>query len=211
MKQAVEELKIGIRVDGFLMQAGKITPGRFAEEENAEVHLKRGDFEAYLLTAKVFHGRGKHLRPWVELFNINRPVEIGGEPGRFFGSVLEEALLKLFSAHIPPGGSIFVEYYGDPETARCLSLGFPPPVTRLGFRLFELGFTWFKDWYFCEGYLEGGQKLQADRPMDEAARNRHMKNIEVEAKEFLSKMPRPEKAEEFEKKAAERARRILSL
>jgi hypothetical protein len=39
--------------------------------------------------------------------------------------------------------------------------------------LFRRGFTWFKDWYFPEGFMEGDQKLQAEKPIDEHASQRH--------------------------------------
>ena len=49
-------------------------------------------------------------------------------------------------------------------------MGFPPALTRQGYRLLEYGFTWSKDWYFSEGGHEGGQKIQGEKPLHERAR-----------------------------------------
>jgi hypothetical protein len=61
----------------------------------------------------------------------------------------------------------------------------PPVLTRLGYRLFLLGFTWFKDWYFSSRGHEGGQKLQGEKPLDDSARRRHLDRIKSEAELFL--------------------------
>jgi hypothetical protein len=89
--------------------------------------------------------------------------------------------------------------------------GFPPPVTRLGFILFRLGFTWFKDWYFPEGLMEGGQKLQGEKPADNEAMIRHLKEIRQEVKIFLEGIPAAKGTHPILRHAVERGERVLEM
>ena len=68
-----------------------------------------------------------------------------------------------------------------------MTMGFPPALTRQGYRLLEYGFTWSKDWYFSEGGHEGGQKIQGEKPLHERAREKHMLGIQAEATAFLER------------------------
>jgi hypothetical protein len=67
---------------------------------------------------------------------------------RYYDSTVEEALLSTLSEALGPGCKIFVKYHSDKETCSDLAMSVPPVMTRLGYRLFLLGFAWFKDWYF---------------------------------------------------------------
>ncbi|MHA1209321.1 MAG: DUF1122 family protein [Candidatus Freyarchaeota archaeon] len=66
-----------------------------------------------------------------------------------------------------------------PELRRCTATHdfewCSPPS--LGYKLFQLGFTWFKDWYFAEGFWEGGVKLQGEKT-NEQNRNRQLEKIQ---------------------------------
>jgi len=53
--------------------------------------------------------------------------------------------------------------------------------------MWESGFRWFKDWYFPEGGLEGGQKLQANKPMDERHNCERIDATVKELTDFLDK------------------------
>jgi hypothetical protein len=172
LEQAVEALAAGIDIGAGILEARRKGRGRLAEEENLELAVdgKR------VASAKVFRGREPHYHPWVELYVVSP---------EFYGSPAEEALVSLLSEHLPPGGRVFVEYGGDDETREGLIRGFPVVATRMGHLLFRHGFTWFKDWYFPEGFYEGDIKLQGEKPADDAARHRHMREIEGELKEFL--------------------------
>ncbi|MFN3871326.1 MAG: DUF1122 family protein, partial [Aquificaceae bacterium] len=123
----------------------KVEVGRFIEEENITLE-KEGK---RLLYIKAFYGRRPYWKEWVELFNI--------EP-EFFGSTWEKELYGIISKYFR---RVFVEYYEDKETLLELKRGKPPEETRLGSILKSLGYTYFKDWYYPEGWMEGGYKLQA--------------------------------------------------
>lgn len=186
-KGLVEKLE-----EGKGLSAERKGRGKLAEEEDLEVF---GDGHR-LLSLKVFHGREPHYYPWAELFTVS--------PG-FFGSPFEGELLGLLAEAMPPGGRVFVEYEKDGETKEALMAGVPAPATRLGRLLFERGFTWFKDWYFAEGFKEGDVKLQGEKPAGDAAGERHAAEARRELERFLNS-PLAGKQPE----AAERAREIIS-
>ncbi len=56
-----------------------------------------------------------------------------------------------------------MEYYEDRQTLRELKEGKPPEETRLGKKLKALGYRYLRDWYYPEGWMEGGYKLQAEK------------------------------------------------
>lgn len=159
---------------GLLSGAGlgglslSIRGGRFREEHNVELYV--ADKRACSL--KVFCGRGPY-RAWVEVFDVNPSV---------FPSV-EAAIYDAVAASLMGGESIFVEYGWDPESVVPAELGLPPHLTRIGEMLVERGFTWLKLWYFPEGHMEGGQKIQAQKPVNEAQRRR---NAEEACRELAS-------------------------
>jgi hypothetical protein len=208
---AVEELAKGFAVGDFIVYAKRISRGRFIEEANLEIYLKQDIHETYLLWLKVFHGRKPYYSPWIEFFSINDDIIMGEERLSYFGSAFEENLLSLSSKSLEPGGRLFVEYYGDAETAYGLQSGVPPALTRLGFELFKHDFTWFKDWYFPEGFMEGGQKLQGEKPLNSEVRNRQLMNIRNEVNAFLEKIPDLREQNMYLRNAEERAKRILKI
>ncbi|MET1128168.1 MAG: DUF1122 family protein [Thermoproteota archaeon] len=162
--------------------------GRFPEERNIEIWIGLENSYRRLLVSKVFLGRPPFLRRWAEIFSINSVVHLNGKAFVFVDSGFEDRLLKLYSDFLAPGESLFIEYLYDRETMKLLELGIPPHLTRLGFKLFELGFTWFKDWYFPEGFMEGGPKIQAEKPTNENARDRHVKYLCREVYENITKI-----------------------
>ncbi len=206
----VQKMVEGLSVEDFQVYCKKVSKGRFREEENLEIYLKRKGLESRLLDVKVFHGRPPYHTPWVEFFDIRTPIVMGSETLEFFDSPVEDELLTIFSQALSGGESIFVEYYEDEETRRQLGAGLPPPVSRLGYKLFMLGFTWFKDWYFAEGFWEGGQKLQGEKPSRES-KSRQLAYIYSEAKNFLEKQQSMEKHEWYQVRAVVRAKNIISL
>jgi hypothetical protein len=94
------------------------------------------------------------VRPWIE-------ASIEREQEQFLGE-----LVGALASLLPPGGYLMVGY-GDDETERGLKRGFPPAATPVGKALLDAGCTWFKDWYYPEGGLEGGFKLQGNKPADD--------------------------------------------
>jgi len=158
----------------------------------------------------MFLGRKPHYLPWVELFNIHNRLDIGGDTQFYLDSTYEKEIISYFSNFLDPAGRIFIEYYKDAETMYGLQSGFPPAATRLGFILFENGFTWFKDWYFPEGFMEGGQKLQGEKTSDMESRGRQLKQILNEIKAFLEKTDFSGEHDHYEMNMVERAKKILA-
>ena len=142
-----QKLKKGIELPQGRLGLVSVSRGRFAEEQNYEIGLNR----KRLLFAKAFYGRRPHYKEWIELFHIEE---------EFFASPAEDALLSLISQCYR---RVFVEYYNDFQTLKELKAGIPPEETRLGRKLKGLGYTFFRDWYYPEGWMEGGYKLQAER------------------------------------------------
>jgi hypothetical protein len=182
LREASLELKKGIRADGSTIYVKPAGPGRFAVEEDLEVFEKTPEGDSRIVLLKLYHGRGAHYLPWAEVFAIDEG---------FYGSQAEGKLLGLLAGHLPPGAALYVEYEGDKETGEALMRGVPPAATRLGFMLYRLGFTWFKDWYFPEGALEGGRKLQGEKPLNEEARMRHLLSIRKDLAAFVGQSPLP--------------------
>lgn len=177
LEKVLKALREGLKLGDILLRSGEPKGGRFVEELNLDIYAFRKDSRLSLLYVKIFTGRA-HYRDWIEIFGISR--EVFGR--NYFGSELEGKVLDLFC---PLTGRIFVEYFEDKETVRELSAGVPPALSRLGFELAKRGFTWFKDWYFPEGLMEGGHKLQAEKPSSDEWRERHVKKIEEGLRKFL--------------------------
>lgn len=188
----------GLKADKLRLTAVKL-PSRLPHVLQLQLFAERKGEREHLLYAKLYMGRG-HYRPWVELSGIN-PLPLGMQ---YFNSALEDALLSLFSSALGPGEHIFVSYVEDLETKRALYFGTPVPATRLGFKLFTLGFTWFKDWYFPEGLKEGGEKLQAEKPLSEEQKREHLEEIRAQLISYLESSP-------LSKKESERARAVLNV
>jgi hypothetical protein len=176
---------------------------------DAEVRVRRGGDDAYLMMCKMFSGAGEYHRPWTELYNVRESVNLGNAEIGYVDSALEDALLGFFAKSLSGGGKLFVEYLHDEETAVGLKRGFPEAVTRLGYKMLRVGFTWFKDWYYPEGFREGGRKLQGEKPLDEENRSRQLRKIGREVEDFLQRTPESEPADAYWERAGRRARGVL--
>lgn len=207
-KELLSEAECGIEAGDVRAYARNVKPCCSKDILSLEVYLRDGSADEHLLCMALFPGQKPHYRPWLELFCI-REKAAGVS---YFDSEVEDHLLEFFCEVLGPGDRIFVEYYHDRETYCGLAMGFPPAVTRQGYKLFCLGFTWFKDWYFSEGGHEGGQKLQGERPLNEAARRRHMLRIKADVKAFLERSSDWQMegvAHEYFLRAKERSRALL--
>jgi len=162
--------------------------GRFPEEKTLEYLVGYSGFYSRLLVIKVFDGRPPFYRRWVEVFSVRPHIIFNSKVYTFIHSGEEKKLIECLSNYISPGERLFIEYVYDSETLKALEMGITPPLTRLGYILLENGFTWFKDWYFPEGFMEGGPKLQAEKPIDEKARMRHLTEICSTAREYVEKI-----------------------
>ena len=164
LRQAVE----GGELNGYSLEPRDFKQGRTGRETYFNLFLARGGQRSLspVVQGLFFVGRGDYIKAW---------IEFRYEPGATFpdGSTvdLEEMGLtaKLFSllgGLIPPGGSMMAIYGAEhhpisADTEKGLKRSFPPAATPLGYHLWEAGMRWFKDWYFPEGWMEGGMKLQA--------------------------------------------------
>jgi hypothetical protein len=105
----------------------------------------------------------------------------------FFDSIIEEEILRFFYNYLENEGKLFIEYYKDRETVEQLERNYPIISTRIGFKLFKIGFINFKDWYFAEGFYEGGQKIQAEKNLNSYIKLKFMKEIYYEIIKFVNK------------------------
>jgi hypothetical protein len=199
MEERLKALREGLSAGDFIILCTQPKRGRFEQEINLELFAEREGKRKHLLYAKIFKGRD-YYRDWVELFGISG--EVFSSP--YFGSELESTVLDFFSELT---GRLFVEYYEDMETVKELSAGVPPALSRLGFELAKRGFTWFKDWYFPEGLMEGGHKLQAEKPSDPDRMKKHLKALEEEVSLFLQ----GERPEHLKSGIADRFKILRSL
>lgn len=159
--------------------------GRISEIIYVEYYLMHLGEEKKLFVASFFSGRPPLYKKWIEIFSISPEIRFGKKVYRYIGSPQEEAYLKCISSLLGPGESLFIEYVSDKETLKSLDLGVPPHLTRLGYLLLKNGFTWLKNWYFPEGFMEGGPKLQGEKPINEETRSRHLREICVSTRRFI--------------------------
>jgi hypothetical protein len=187
-----------------------VRKGRFSEEVNYEVYVGRGEAWVRLLAVKMFNGRPPFYRRWVELFHILPEVSFKGLKYVFLNSPQERELVKCLSSQLSGGEKIFIEYIYDDETYKALEAGIPTPLTRLGYMLLENGFTWFKNWYFAEGFMEGSPKIQGEKPLDENHRMRLLREICGEVEDFLKTVGNSvqSKTRDYYTRAVERALKI---
>ncbi len=188
VRDIVKNLERGVVLTNYTIYTNTATKGRFHEEIDLDVYLNTNGDKAHFLYLKVFGGRRPYYRPWIELYGIDRRIHVGKSDVDYFDSPLEKCLLQYLAKYIGPGENIFVDYHKDTETRKQLEKDIPAEASRLGFVLYRLGFTWFKDWYFPEGFMEGEQKLQAEMPLNESEKNRQLKNIYRSVKNFLRKL-----------------------
>jgi hypothetical protein len=183
------------RLDGMITSRGALRvattrPGRYPEERDGVVLV--GEQGAPAIRLKHFAGRASAgVPPWIEA-GVVRDDE----------ALLRE-LVAALAELLPPGGRLMV-VYGDDETERGLKRRFPPVVTPLGAALLAAGCTWFKDWYYPEGWMEGELKLQGNKPVSEEARERHRADLRAEVAAWLARTEG--EADDLLERARERAR-----
>ncbi len=197
--QLILAFKEGITVGNWVIFSENLVAGRVKEEENFDLHVRvkneSREESSRLMSVKVFHGRKPHYLPWIELHMIDHEIVLNnGTTFYYFGSEVEKELLSTISrcVELP---RMFIDYMNDVETRTELYRGVPPVLSRLGFLLFNLGFTWFKDWYYPEGFKEGGVKLQAEKALTEEQRQSQLNRLKSEVQWFLEHVRR-EKVDE---------------
>lgn len=153
LKELKEILGKGININNKVLKMEKVSNGRFEEEENFVFYLDGKP----ILNCKLFYGRKPYYREWAEIFGIRDK--------NYFGSDVEKIIISIFYRYLEPGGKIFIEYEDDEQTSKELERGVPEVISRMGFLLFKSKFIYIKNLYFPEGFMEGGRKLKAEKPL----------------------------------------------
>jgi hypothetical protein len=164
----------GKKLGEHTLHVGAVQKGAFAGVFSFSLLVKE-----QTIVSGLYYTGSKWIRPWME---IDYTPITGSERDS-----IGEALFQLLSELIPPGGHLSVSYLDHKVTARALLAGVPPAATPIGFLLWRSGFRWFKDWYFAEGWKEGGIKLQGEKPLNEARKRANTQKIVEEVTDFLTK------------------------
>ena len=204
----INELLKGFKKGNTRLIACRVKHGRFPEEYNVDMCIETGNVREEFFSIKVFLGRGALYRRWVEIHSIRAPV-VNDEMIRFHGTLYEDWILETVSRWEGPGEKIYVEYIMDPETLIPLERGYPEPVSRLGYELLRRDYTWFKDWYFAEGFMEGSPKLQGEKPLTTQHRRRHLEKIKNTLTKFTKEKCSTTNRDSYLDKACKRAEKIL--
>ncbi len=174
-------------VDKFQIKIKDLSKGRFVEETNFKIYLKntKGMLTTNpIMHGKYFSGREKFYLPWIEVYFVDKIKFESDEELLSYGTL--EKLFKELSNLLPPGGKLMVPYIYHEFTEAALRKGAPPATTLIGYLLWRVGCTWFKDWYFSEGAWEGDVKLQGNMPFDEEHWKKNVNEIYKEIKHFLA-------------------------
>jgi len=186
----------GKQLNGYVLHVDNLSRGRFVEETNFELYLKTVDGEISenpAMKGKYFSGRGEFYKPWLEIYYDNHVRFKSSKIIDLSETGLGEKLFKHLLGLLPLGAHIMVIYLNHEETRKGLEQGVPAPATPIGYLLWKSGCTWFKDWYFAEGFWEGDIKLQGNKPLNEENRRKDLLEIRKELTEFLKKEKRKEK------------------
>ncbi len=210
--ELIENFSTGIFVDNGMIFCRKSSFARSETERRFTVLFKSDFFHINILDVVLFKGLKPWYRPWIE---ITYPYSLKMNKNQmvfsFFNSKIEKKIIGLCCQHLPSAGKIFVSYDQDMETAKGLMLNIPPPLTRLGFLLLAGGCTWFKDWYFPEGGMEGGQKLQGEKPLDQKNKERQMQEMRKQIMSYIDSKKNVSSIELVEQQALARGTDVFKL
>ncbi len=140
-----------------------------------------------VVKGKYFSGRGEFYKPWLEIYYDNHVKFESSKIVDLSEGGLDEKLFKHLSDLLPPNSHFMVVYVNHEETRKGLEQGVPAPATPIGYLLWKSGCTWFKDWYFAEGFWEGDVKLQGNKPLNKQNRRKNLVEIREELIVFLKK------------------------
>ena len=162
----------------------RVSPGKAIEMRTFDLSTPDG---LLVLRGLYFGGRGRCLRRWCESYLD--PEAVGAD-------WLERAgcLFAGLGELVGADGRLFV-YYEHPALAATpllLGAGVPPAATELGWLLWRAGARWFKDWYFAEGWSEGGRKLQGTLPPSEEQCARQEAIAREELRAFIARKDLPD-------------------
>jgi len=185
----------GMELDGYSLEPRNFKKGRTDRESYFNLFLVSDGILSLgpIVQGLFFVGRGDYIKAWIE-FRYNPRAEFpDGTAVDLEEKGLTHELFSLLGGMIPPGGSMMVIYGAEAHplssnTEKGLKRAFPPASTPLGYYLWSVGLRWFKDWYFPEGWMEGGMKLQATRPLDEDIRAQREAKAREELSIFVDKL-----------------------
>jgi len=179
----------GGALDVYSLEPRDLKKGRTERESYFNLFLVREGLLSLgpIVQGLFFVGRGDYIKAWIEFRYEPRAEFPDGTAVDLEEKGLTGKLFSLLGGLIPPGGSMMVIYGAEAhpissDTEKGLKRSFPPATTPLGNHLWAVGLRWFKDWYFPEGWMEGGMKLQATRPLNDEVRAQR----EIEAREELA-------------------------
>lgn len=206
----------GRELDGYSLQPRDLKKGRTDRESYFNLFVARDGLPSLgpIVQGLFFVGRGDYIKAWIE-FRYNPQAEFpDGVAVDLEERGLTRELFSLLGGLIPPGASMMVIYGAEPhplsaDTEKGLKRSFPPAATPLGYYLWKTGMRWLKDWYFSEGWMEGGMKLQATRPLDEKVREQRETQAGEELDRFVSGL-RNRDPSPLERDALARASDVLS-
>ncbi len=162
----------GTRAGAHTLQVTGVQPGAFAGVFSFRLQVRERT-----VVSGLFYRGSRYIKPWLEL-----------EYTPLSGDELDpdgEALFQLLAGLIPAGGHISVAYLEHTITARALISGVPAAATPIGYLLWRCGCRWYKDWYFAEGWKEGGIKLQGEKPLTGERARENTRKIVAELMAFL--------------------------
>jgi hypothetical protein len=206
----------GAELDGYTLEPKDFKQGRTDRESYFNLFLSRqGELSiGPIVQGLFFVGRGDYIKAWIEFrYNPSTAFADGTivdlEEDRLTGP-----LFSLLGGLIPAGGSMMAIYGAEAhaisaDTEKGLKRSFPPAATPLGYYLWKTGMRWFKDWYFPEGWMEGGMKLQATRPLNQEFREQREAKAKEELEGFVSGL-RDRDPNQLEREALARAEDILT-
>jgi hypothetical protein len=183
----------GAELDGYTLEPKDFKQGRTDRECYFNLFLSR---QGVLSTGPIvqglfFTGRGDYIKAWIEFRYNPSAAFAGGTAVDLEESKLTARLFSLLGELIPPGGSMMAIYGAEAhaisaDTEKGLKRSFPPAATPLGYYLWKTGMRWYKDWYFPEGWMEGGMKLQATRPLNQEIRAQREAKAGEELEKFIA-------------------------
>ncbi len=175
----------GRRVGRHIVRLVNVESSRLPEARRFSLALEdsKGRVSGSVVEGRYFAGRGKWIKPWVEI-DYRTSASFAGEEKELTDELIA-GIFEVLSGLVPPGGHIMVKYGEHEKTARALALNVPPPATPIGYLLWRAGFRWFKDWYFPEGWMEGDTKLQGNKPLDGEHERKRAREAAEELRAFL--------------------------
>jgi hypothetical protein len=206
----------GREMGGYSLEPCDFKRGRTGRESYFNLFLMRDGTLSLgpIVQGLFFVGRGDYIKAWIE-FRYNPRAEFpDGAAVDLEEMGLTHELFSLLGGMIPPGGSMMVIYGAEShplstDTEKGLKRAFPPAATPFGYYLWGIGLRWFKDWYFPEGWMEGGMKLQATRPLDESIKAQREEKARGELTIFVDKM-HGKPLSPLEEEARRRAEEVLA-